>query len=178
MAKCMRSITPEDITDAVRQRFWQKVRVGNVDQCWLWEGSTRGDGSYGIAFTVDLVRVSAHRLAYALANGECDKDLIVCHECDTPLCVNPRHLVGGTQGENIRDMTSKGRGKPGRAQFALEHVEAIRDRYAAGESQRSLAREYGVSQPAINNIVNNRVYKHVRRRPLVFVQRPLFEMAV
>lgn len=178
MAKCTRSITPEDINDDVRRRFWNKVDVRGHNDCWLWRGSTRGDGSYGIAFVANTVRVASHRLAYALLNDGCDKDVVICHECDTPLCVNPRHLRAGTQGENIRDMTAKGRGICGTPQFTLEQVETIRDRYTAGESQRSLAREYGVSQPAINSIVNNRCYQRARRRPLTFTQQPLFELVV
>jgi predicted transcriptional regulator len=38
----------------------------------------------------------------------------------------------------------------------------IRSRYAAGGiSQAALAREYGVSQPKINYVVNRKTWRHV-----------------
>ena len=37
----------------------------------------------------------------------------------------------------------------------------IRERYAAGESQNELARQYGVTQPNIGAIVRGRAWRHV-----------------
>jgi HNH endonuclease len=34
---------------------------------------------------------------------------VIMHTCDNPRCINPKHLVLGTQAENIRDMMAKGR---------------------------------------------------------------------
>jgi hypothetical protein len=39
-------------------------------------------------------------------------DEVVCHRCDTSLCVNPAHLWAGSQAENLVDMYSKGRARP------------------------------------------------------------------
>jgi hypothetical protein len=47
------------------------------------------------------------------------------------------------------------------AKLTEESVRAIRRRAAGGESQRALAREFGVSQPAVMQAVNRRTWKHV-----------------
>jgi len=40
------------------------------------------------------------------------------HSCDNRRCVRPDHLSAGTVADNNRDMTQKGRGRPGRREGA------------------------------------------------------------
>lgn len=87
------------------ERFWAKV--DKSDECWLWTGTTSVRG-YG-KLIVSGKQVQAHRFAYSLAHGAITPDQIVCHRCDTPLCVRVSHLFVGTHADNVRDMLAKGR---------------------------------------------------------------------
>jgi len=81
--------------------------VHKTDDCWLWAGCEHPSG-YG-KFRLNMQHLPAHRASYILHYGEFDRGLLVCHKCDTPLCVNPDHLFLGTQKDNMQDMINKGR---------------------------------------------------------------------
>lgn len=53
-----------------------------------------------------------------------------------------------------------------------EIASEIRARYSAGETQLALSAEYGVSQPAISNVIRNRTYKDPTYEPVVRIGRP------
>ncbi|NJM61343.1 MAG: hypothetical protein HC849_15905 [Oscillatoriales cyanobacterium RU_3_3] len=80
-----------------------------------------------------------------------------CHTCDNPSCINPEHLWAGTRTQNLLDASKKGRtqGKShplSNAKLDREKVREIRQRLAAGERMKDLAKEYGVGWGAIHNI--------------------------
>ena len=86
-------------------RFMSKVTV-LPDGCWKWIGQiVQG---YGVFRSGDH-QYKAHRVSYTLFKGEIPKGMIIMHKCDNRWCVNPEHLVCGTQRENLHDMASKGR---------------------------------------------------------------------
>lgn len=92
--------------------------------CTEWEG-TRDSAGYGITRTGGR----AHRLAWITANeSEIPIGMVVRHTCDNPPCVNPEHLILGTEADNVRDMIDRGRAhwqKPNkrRKRRALEQSE-------------------------------------------------------
>ena len=92
------------------ERFWKFIL--KEDSCWLWMGTTNGDG-YG-RFKIAGRLVGAHRFSYYLHKGPVG-DRQVLHTCDRPNCVNPEHLFLGTHSDNMKDMYDKrrhGNGKP------------------------------------------------------------------
>ena len=46
---------------------------------------------------------NAHRYVYQLLKGEIPSGQVVRHTCDNKLCINPDHLILGTQQENVND---------------------------------------------------------------------------
>ena len=92
----------------IAPRFWRKVDIKGVDECWLWLASF-GFRDYG-KFKLNGTYVAAHRIAYELTFGPIEKGKIICHKCDNPSCCNPYHLFQGTQSDNNADKYRKGRG--------------------------------------------------------------------
>lgn len=149
----------------IEKRFWSKVDVRSDDECWLWTG-VKADFGYG-HLKREVGFWKAHRLSWTLHYGPIPDGLCVCHKCDNPPCVNPKHLFLGTQADNSRDMWRKGRAKVkggfshinakgehnGRAKIKDCQVQEIRNLYKSGKSQQSIANLYGVGQTQISRIV-------------------------
>lgn len=89
----------------IAAKFW--ARLIKTETCWLWTGALTG-GGYGV-LTVQGERMGAHCFAYRLAHGPIPPGMLVMHECDNRRCANPAHLKAGTQLDNMRDMSAKGR---------------------------------------------------------------------
>lgn len=134
--------------------------------CWEWSG-TRNEYGYG-TLSVAGKRTLAHRWFWDRLCSPAG-DSHVLHRCDNPPCVNPAHLFLGTHTDNLRDMWAKGRARPGRsvgvahgrAKLTAQQAVEIRRRCAAGEQQRALALEYGVTQTVIGRIHRREAWAHV-----------------
>lgn len=125
--------------------------------CWLWQGAKRqGYGAFGWAGK----SYETHRLAYELFRGVKPGKRFVCHRCDVRACCNPDHLFLGDQGDNVRDMHMKGRGRS-----RLTAVQVLEIRSRTGEVQTVLAREYGVSQGAISRIQRGAGWRMLGEEP-------------
>ena len=136
------------------RRFWDKV--DKTDSCWNWTGATR-DG-YGSFMVRQQDGRYKPRYPHRLVMGE--PDAVVRHKCDNPLCCNPEHLEVGTRADNSQDMVRRGRAPDGRNHKLLpRHVVEIRLRTHLGESQRSLAEEYGVHRRMVGKIVNKQSWQ-------------------
>jgi hypothetical protein len=155
---------------AFAERFYKKVEKRGVDECWLWLGAINAHG-YG-NFNIHGKTVLAHRVSYFLSTEDpADGDLI-CHSCDVPACVNPRHLWRGTPKDNMVDMVSKGRVKtvsmPGeqnpRAKITADMAREIA---AAPETEKNsaLGRKYGLDGASVGLIRNGTNWSHATGLP-------------
>jgi hypothetical protein len=84
--------------------FWARSEPDG--DCLVW---TRAKFAKGYGRVKMMGEVAAHRVAYKLAYGDIPEGMLVCHTCDRRDCVQPEHLFVGDQGDNMRDMASKGR---------------------------------------------------------------------
>jgi hypothetical protein len=87
-------------------RFWRQVDRRSEEECWPWTGATiKG---YGHSHD-NYEHYYAHRRSYEMHVRPLTQGEVVRHTCDNPPCVNPVHLVAGTQRQNIEDMIQRGR---------------------------------------------------------------------
>jgi len=141
--------------------FSSKYEINPDTQCWEWTASY-ARGGYGQFFTSILDGRQwhrAHRFSYIAHKGEIPDDCVVMHTCDNPKCVNPDHLITGTQADNIKDRDGKNRGHWCKSFRAID-VRSIKDSH---RSDRELASEFNCSPGHIWKIRNDR-YAWVRNR--------------
>jgi hypothetical protein len=117
-----------------RRFLLDNSEVDSVTGCWLWTGCKTEFGYGRMRF--HGVQQKAHRVAYALFAGDMRPNLLVCHHCDRPACINPKHLFLGTHKDNTQDAVKKGRMKfkPGVPQ--PEVAERNRKRWSEWKKRR------------------------------------------
>ena len=115
--------------------------------------------------------IQTHRFAYETVSGPIPlgtgyHGVCVLHRCDNPPCCNPAHLYLGTPAQNAEDCVTRQRNKPPHgedhwwAKLTEADVVEIRERYAAGEKQSTLADKFGVRQAAISRVVSGEHWPH------------------
>lgn len=143
------------------ERFWNKVRKADDDDCWEWTGSKRVDG-YGQCWK-DEVLQKAHRVMWELTHGKIPDGFVVRHKCRNK-CVNPNHLELGTHTDNMRDKIRDGTAsrmkgeKHPMAKLNEKQVQEIRKQledYKYGLLSK-LAREYNITPQMISLIWKNK----------------------
>jgi hypothetical protein len=159
---------------ALDQRFWSKVDIRGLNDCWEWQAHL-GKGGYG-SFWHERRNVGAHRLVVEKYIQPLLKNQVAMHKCDNPRCVNPLHLTYGTHKDNTQDMLVKGRGHIGKKihpnghmkgvtnpSVKLTQAQAIKIKYFWKSRARrcDVAKIYNVSPYTISKIWNNETWPHI-----------------
>lgn len=148
------------------ERFWNRVAKAGDDECWLWRGQfhkTKCGISYGYFYDSGKCR-RAHRVAYELWNVVIPLGAVIRHSCDNGLCCNPKHLIAGTQKENVADRYARGRDNHvrgsahGVAKLTEDQARAI---FSSPLSNKRLASLYGVSNFTVMEIKHGKRWQHI-----------------
>lgn len=90
--------------------------------------------------------------------------LVIRHTCDTPSCINPKHLILGTVKDNVRDMMERGRKYiiKGESHHKSKLTERqVRKIKFSSTGLRALAAKFEVSIATVKAIRCGRNWKHV-----------------
>jgi len=150
---------PQNFMD-FEDSFWAKVPgVLKKDECWIWTGARTGGrptDKYGCLAIKDGEKwrtVGAHRFSKAVAMGRDIKpDLHALHTCDNKLCVNPNHLVEGTEKENAGQAAASGLLGLRRRKLTTADVADIRELRKTGASLTEISVLKNVSVSHLSRI--------------------------
>lgn len=133
-------------------RSYKSNDLCDLNECWEWNKTI--DRKYGLLHFSNNKGI-AHRISYIIKNGYIPKDMIVCHKCDNPPCINPNHLFVGTYSDNAKDAVSKGRygnnGKCERLIFNEEQIKEIQNMFNNGITKTEIAKKIGCNKQQLNN---------------------------
>lgn len=119
--------------------------------------------------SVKRVNTPMHRFIYEINNGKIPDGLVVMHSCDTPQCINVKHLSLGTIQDNVADRHRKGRtSRASRGQgesggmSKLKNSDILEIRKLRGKiSQPKIAKIFGISQTHVSGIQLHRYWAHI-----------------
>jgi HNH endonuclease len=128
------------------ERFWEKVQIGQQDECWLWLGSTLPKG-YGRFRRQNPRRMElAHRTAFRLTHNRREPATVLRHSCDNPRCCNPNHLEEGNSADNSADMKARARSR-----VKLTDADVMAIRQATG-TYVQIAKQFGVTPSYVGSL--------------------------
>lgn len=156
-----RMLLAREVDAPIYDRLIAAADIGGSGACWPMRSALNQDGYAHLK--VRGRRVGAHRLMFGLFNPGMPAP-VVRHTCNNPACINPAHLRGGSQLENIADRVNCNRNgdlrgqRNGRAVLGPQDIDYIRSSSGSGAA---IARELGVSKVQVCRIRRGEAWKHI-----------------
>jgi len=147
----MRGRKPKDITYKV-----------DINGCHICTSHAIHKNGY-IYIRINKKLVYLHRFIYEENIKLIEKDNVLRHTCDNPSCINPNHLIEGTQADNIQDRVNRNRSAKGITQgFAKLNEEQVLEIFNNSiDSNANLARKYKMAHNTIKSIRTGKTWKHI-----------------
>jgi HNH endonuclease len=152
---------------SLEERFLTKINKTEAG-CWEWTAfkNKLGYGQISMGRRGEG-RSLAHRVSYSIYKESIPAGMLICHACDNPGCVNPDHLFMGSQSDNMRDCSNKGRvnksikllgEKHARSKLSEDDVRLIRS--TKGRTTE-LSKQLGITTANIKYIRRGETWRHV-----------------
>ena len=142
----------------------------DVDENGCWRNRTyklERNGYLRVSFNSQKNRTTIPRLILIDRHGEeFMKNYVTRHLCNNKFCINPWHIIYGTQQENINDRQKAGRqakgSKNGFAKLTEEEVKEIKFFLKQNNlTQTEIAKIFKTSNANISSIKNHKLWKHI-----------------
>ncbi len=152
-------LTPEWIA-TFQTKIDRNPGHGDNKDCHIWTGwKNKGQGMTSVGNT----KLAAHRIAYFIEFGVDPGSQMVIHTCGLRSCCRRDHMILGTFRDNMMNKYRLNRQVKGDTHGRRKITKIIaldmQQRYANGESQRSIAVHYGVSVMTVNLAVRGKTFK-------------------
>lgn len=161
--------------EKLEANFWSKYKEDTKTGCWIWEDFLNPKGYGRIKYKLQngaWVKRSATRMSWGFTHKvSLLSDALVCHICDNPPCINPKHLFIGTAQDNTLDCVAKGR------HISQTHPELIPKRYSDSlileiirqhklykRKYTDIAKEFKVSETHVQRIVKGQSRKNIQSK--------------
>jgi hypothetical protein len=158
------SLSPAELVEWARLKSYI-----DEDGCWQYVGGTNARG-YPVAY-LDGACFPLRRRVFAGAVRSLGRGEYVSMSCGQWRCVNPEHMRAGSRSQYMRRacggarsadivvrVTAAQRARPD-CRLNMEAARTIRRRVEAGELQRMVAAELGVSRSLVSMVVRNRIWR-------------------
>lgn len=157
------------VDSVLRDRFFSKT-IKAENGCLIWIGAVSHTG-YGKFRLADGPQDS-HVVAWRISNDglSVPSGLVIQHQCECRLCVNPDHLVCGTQSDNMKyasrndrrfDFVRRGEDCPNAVLTEAIVTEIRRDYVPFKVTNKMLADRYGVSVDVVKSVTRGKSWKHI-----------------
>jgi len=154
-----------EITEELNRKFDERYVIVSESGCWIWTGMQR-EGYGRIIAKGSGKFIAAHRYSFARYNGAILQEMVICHKCDVPSCVNPEHLWLGTRAENNADRDKKRRHvRHSRGGHTRHDPEVVKAAVNSDLPLRKAAKFFGLS-PGYLSVLRNGVRPLPRHRNL------------
>lgn len=125
------------------------------DGCWSWDGERLPNGRARIRAYVGgkMRRAYPYRVLFEAQHGPIPEGLVACHTCERPWCVNPAHIVPGTQRRNLAMI------RPGTRQHEQDAAELelrVIELRLEGLTHQAIADRLGLHRVTVTKIVNRK----------------------
>lgn len=107
----------------------RKLVTEPIKGCWFIQGNDWSNYTH-------INKEQGHRLVYRLCIGPLISGKLICHHCDRPGCLNPKHLYQGTAKTNFNDAIRRGRFIRSKINYRKDVLEL--DRLAALDREKNL----------------------------------------
>jgi hypothetical protein len=137
--------------------------------CFEWQGAITSTTGHG-KVKIDGRAVDTHRAMWILVNGPIGEGMVVCHSCDNRRCIRLSHLFLGTQSENMRDASRKGRlpanypvgeASPNAKLTEADVLEIYRLATTTTMRQIDIAARFGIRRQGVSGIKLRQDWRHL-----------------
>jgi hypothetical protein len=109
-------------------------------------------------------RMKMHRYIYEINNSDIPSELVVRHTCDNKSCINPEHLILGTQLDNINDRVERNRSAKQKGELngmSKINEEDVLKIFKDTRNNDEIAKDFNISKNHVSNIKNGRRWSHI-----------------